>query len=98
MLWRAGQRDDVPCRQRPSRLYSLVGSFNLVEGLINHQILGIHHVKPGRTRAWDLGFLAIGAVLTVAGWILLRAEQQDSTSARTPVLVAVATINSTAGL
>jgi uncharacterized membrane protein len=84
LLWRAGQRDDVPWSSK-TFLGSLLiggGSFNLVEGLINHQILGIHHVKPGPNElAWDLGFLAIGAVLAVAGWILLRAEQQDSTSA-----------------
>ncbi len=78
VLWRAGKRDDVPWSSNTFVGSILVGagSFNLVEGLIDHQILGIHHVKPGPNElAWDLGFLAVGAVMAVAGWILLRAEQ-----------------------
>ena len=41
------------------------GLFNLVEGLVNHQILGLHHVNETVPRGqwiwWDLGFLAWGA-------------------------------------
>lgn len=50
------------------------GAFNVVEGLINHQLLGIHHVRDdlGGPLAWDLGFLAISLVLTAAGWLLYR--------------------------
>ena len=50
------------------------GIFNLVEGLVDHQLLGIHHVRDdlGGPLAWDLGFLAFGAVLLVAGWLLQR--------------------------
>ncbi|MFD6425645.1 DUF2243 domain-containing protein [Streptomyces sp. NPDC060198] len=49
------------------------GLFNLVEGLLDHQILGIHHVHDGPHRIWwDLGFLALGAVLLVAGYLLRR--------------------------
>jgi uncharacterized membrane protein len=48
------------------------GIFNLVEGLIDHQILGIHHVRDdlGAPLSWDLGFLAFGGVLAVSGWAL----------------------------
>lgn len=48
------------------------GLFNVVEGLINHQILGIHHVRDdlGGPLSWDLGFLASGVVLVAAGWAL----------------------------
>lgn len=84
LLWRAGKRDDVPWSSKTfvGSLLVGAGSFNLVEGLINHQILGIHHVKPGPNQlAWDMGFLAIGAALAVAGWFLLQAEQRDSTTA-----------------
>lgn len=83
LLWRAGERDDVPWSSKTfvGSLLVGAGSFNLVEGLIDHQILGIHHVKPGPNElAWDLGFLAIGAVLAVAGWILLQAGQRESTT------------------
>ncbi len=49
------------------------GVFNLVEGIIDHQILGVHHVREGAHRLWwDLGFLALGAVLVVAGWAIQR--------------------------
>ena len=48
------------------------GLFNLVEGGINHQILGIHHVRDdlGGPLSWDLGFLAFGLLLLVGGWAL----------------------------
>ncbi|MBP2312853.1 DUF2243 domain-containing protein [Azospirillum soli] len=46
------------------------GAFNLIEGLVNHQILGIHHVRTGSPNEllWDLGFLASGVVLIGVGW------------------------------
>jgi uncharacterized membrane protein len=45
------------------------GVFNLVEGVIDHQILGIHHVRDdlGGPLSWDLGFLAFGAALALIG-------------------------------
>jgi uncharacterized membrane protein len=48
------------------------GLFNLVEGLIDHQLLGIHHVHPGPTQLhWDLGFLLIGGIgLIAAGYAI----------------------------
>jgi uncharacterized membrane protein len=48
------------------------GTFNLVEGLIDHEILGIHHVRDdlGGPLSWDLGFLAISAVVILAGWLV----------------------------
>ncbi len=50
------------------------GLFNLVEGLVDHQILGIHHVRSGEHQlAWDLAFLGSGAVLIVVGLLLARA-------------------------
>lgn len=51
------------------------GLFNLVEGLIGHQLLGIHHVRPGHPQEllWDLGFLVSGAVLLAIGATVTRA-------------------------
>ena len=44
------------------------GLFNLIEGLIDHIILGVHHVKPGPTQVWwDVGFLIWGRRLRWAG-------------------------------
>jgi uncharacterized membrane protein len=50
------------------------GLFNLVEGLVDHHLLGVHHVRDdlGAPPVWDLGFLAAGALLVAAGWWLHR--------------------------
>ncbi|MEF2278220.1 DUF2243 domain-containing protein [Deinococcus sp. YIM 134068] len=49
------------------------GLFNVVEGLIDHQILGVHHVRPGPYQlAYDLGFLAWGAAMLLVGRALMR--------------------------
>ena len=58
------------------------GIFNIVEGLIDHQLLGIHHVNetvpPEQWIYWDLGFLLWGAVMLIAGWFLLKAGEQQT--------------------
>ena len=50
------------------------GAFNLVEGIVDHHVLGLHHVRDdlGAPLGWDLGFLAFGALLTAVGWALAR--------------------------
>jgi uncharacterized membrane protein len=49
------------------------GLFNFVEGLIDHQLLGLHHVHPGEHQlAWDLGFLASGLLLMALGFRAVR--------------------------
>jgi uncharacterized membrane protein len=50
------------------------GIFNLVEGIVDHQILGVHHVRDdlGAPLSWDIGFLVLGALLVVGGWMLHR--------------------------
>jgi uncharacterized membrane protein len=51
------------------------GIFNVVEGLIDHQILGVHHVRDdlGGSLSWDIGFLIFGVLLIVSGWSLYKA-------------------------
>jgi uncharacterized membrane protein len=50
------------------------GIFNVVEGLIDHQLLGVHHVRDdlGAPLSWDLAFLAFGVLLIAGGWALHR--------------------------
>jgi uncharacterized membrane protein len=50
------------------------GLFQLVEGTVDHHLLGIHHVLPGHPQEFwfDLLFLAAGAVLLVVGARLTR--------------------------
>ena len=63
------------------------GAFNLVEGIINHHLLGIHHVNelvpPDERVFWDLGFIIWGIVMLLAGWLLLRAGQSETRAAAT---------------
>ena len=73
---RAWQRGELapPWRAHFGGLLIGWGGFNLVEGLIDHQLLGLHHVRDdlGAPLGWDLGFLAFGAALIVAGMALSR--------------------------
>lgn len=48
------------------------GIFNLVEGTVNHHLLGIHHVRDDVDDStwWDVGFLVSGAALLIAGALL----------------------------
>lgn len=82
LLWRAGQKPNVPW-STPTFVGSLSlgwGLFNVVEGVTNHQLLGIHHVHPGANQlAWDIGFLLFGALLAAAGWGLIRIGRRDET-------------------
>ena len=57
------------------------GIFNVVEGVIDHQILGLHHVREGAgvdEYAWDLGFLGFSSLLIAGGWLLARGDGQDA--------------------
>lgn len=49
------------------------GGFNLVEGIVDHHVLGIHHVRAGPDELlYDLGFLAWGAVMLGIGLVVIR--------------------------
>jgi uncharacterized membrane protein len=78
LMVRAWQRGELapPWRVHIGTLLAGWGVFNLVEGLIDHQVLGVHHVRDdlGAPLGWDLAFLALGAVLVVAGGLLARRE------------------------
>jgi uncharacterized membrane protein len=79
MLVRAWRRGELapPWRVYVGLLLAGWGAFNLVEGLVDHQLLGIHHVRDdlGAPLGWDLGFLALGALLVVTGWTIARAAR-----------------------
>lgn len=51
------------------------GLFNVVEGLVNHQLLGIHHVwptGPSPLLLWDAAFLGWGLLFIAAGYVIVR--------------------------
>jgi uncharacterized membrane protein len=76
LIVRAWQRGELapPWRAHIGLLLAGWGVFNLVEGLIDHHLLGIHHVRDdlGAPLGWDLAFLGVGAVLIAAGIALAR--------------------------
>jgi uncharacterized membrane protein len=78
LFWRAAHRTHLLWSARLMWGCVLMGwgAFNLVEGVIDHQLLGIHHVNElvARSRwfAWDIGFLVWGAAMLVGGWALHR--------------------------
>lgn len=83
LLWRAGHSARTAGSGRVLLGAVLMGAglFNLVEGIVDHHILGIHHLKPGvHELLWDLGFLASGIGLLAIGQILIQTviRKQDS--------------------
>jgi uncharacterized membrane protein len=76
LMVRALQQGELapPWRVHIGLLLAGWGAFNLVEGLVDHQILGLHHVRDdaGAPLGWDLAFLALGALLLAGGLALAR--------------------------
>lgn len=58
------------------------GGFNIVEGIIDHQVLGLHHVNETvpfeQWIYWDIGFLIWGAAMLIGGWTLFRRGGHES--------------------
>lgn len=77
--WRGGRLAPPP-RAHLGLLLAGWGLFNLLEGLIDHQLLGVHHVRDdlGGPIGWDLGFLALGAALLLTGLALVSSTEDDS--------------------
>lgn len=76
-LFAAGTRTEVAWSPRTFGGSLLVGwaVFNIVEGLIDHQLLGVHHVRPGANElAWDMGFLGASALLLAGGVLMVRGD------------------------
>ncbi len=76
LLFRAARLQPTPWSPKVflGALFGGWGTFNFVEGLVDHQILGVHHVLPGNPHEFlfDLLFLASGLLLAGGGWMLAR--------------------------
>lgn len=77
-LWIAVKRDNVVLST--SLLIGAfcigAGLFNVVEGILSHHILQIHHVKPGTHQlTWDLSFIGAGIVSIIVGWFTINRQQ-----------------------
>lgn len=55
------------------------GIFNIVEGIINHQILKLHNVREitSEVEVWNYGFLGISVIFLIIAWILIRQGMPD---------------------
>ena len=88
VLWRHARRTHLrwPTRLIVGTLLVGFGAFNLVEGLIDHEILGLHHVNETVPRAqwlaWDIGFLVWGAAMALAGGGLWRSGRAHLATAQ----------------
>jgi uncharacterized membrane protein len=83
LVWTSEQRVAV------TRLLGLMlagwGAFNLIEGVVDHHLLTLHHVKTGDAElAFDLGFLALGAALLAGGLALARSRSPSGTPSPPP--------------
>ncbi len=70
LLWQAGKQQNVPWNGNTffGSLFFGWGIFNLVEGIIDHHILGIHHVVERLGLSlYDYLFLAIGVLFIMIG-------------------------------
>ncbi len=82
MLWAAARRGTIVTgRVLLGAMLLGWGLFNLVEGLVDHQILTIHHVNYDNVPVWDVAFLVFGALLAIGGRALTAsggdAQQRD---------------------
>lgn len=76
-LWQdaRNRRPAPPLRVFCGELLLGWGVFNLVEGIIDHHLLDLHHVRdlPAHVPAYDWIFLALGGVMLIAvGWVMSR--------------------------
>jgi uncharacterized membrane protein len=78
MLWQAGERVTAFPRATwfVGQFFMGWGLFNFVEGVINHQILGIHHVRGQPNFDWDYGFLLFAGIgfFYFGRWLARRGE------------------------
>jgi uncharacterized membrane protein len=89
LLWRSAQKRHLYWSSKLLIGSVLIGfgAFNVVEGLIDHHLLGVHHVnelvEPRFWLWWDLGFIIWGLTMLIVGWLMLRSGQQASEAVAT---------------
>ena len=87
IVWRHARREHAPWSGKllAGTLLLGWGLFNVMEGIVSHHVLGIHHVNETVPKeqwlAWDLAFLAWGAAMILAGAYLTRRGGRESREA-----------------
>ncbi len=89
LLVRVWRRQQVPFPGQ-TLLGSIIlgwGIFNVGEGVINHHLLGIHHVwpdGPGSIIVWDIAFLIWGLIFIALGYSIIYTDDTETTPSRQP--------------
>jgi len=81
LLWRALRPPEAPRSGRAlvGAMLAGWGAFNLVEGVIDHHILHVHHVVESLgVSVWDWLFLASGVAFIAGGWALIRSGRANA--------------------
>lgn len=81
LLFRAARHPDALLSGKALGAGALLGwgLFNLVEGTVDHHLLGLHHVyEPAGLSRWDYLFLAFGAAQGATGWMIVRTAAHDA--------------------
>ncbi|MFN2476418.1 MAG: DUF2243 domain-containing protein [Chthoniobacterales bacterium] len=78
LLWKAARRVEVPWLGKVfgGALFLGWGLFNLIEGIIDHHILNLHHVYEVRGQSiFDWVFLLSGVLFIIGGLIVIRSQR-----------------------
>jgi uncharacterized membrane protein len=90
ILWRFSRRRHILWSNKLVIGTLLIGwgIFNGVEGIIDHQLLGIHHVNEtvprGQWIYWDIGFLIWAAIMLAAGFALVHLGKRETAQRSVP--------------
>ena len=86
VLWRAAQRRHLFWSGKLLAGTMLIGFglFNTVEGIIDHHLMGLHHVNETVAREswvyWDIGFTLSGILMLAAGSLLVRQGERETST------------------
>lgn len=78
LLWKAARRIHVPWLGKVfvGALFLGWGLFNLIEGIIDHHLLNLHHVYEAQGQSkFDYLFLLSGVVFIVGGLMTIRSQR-----------------------
>ncbi len=78
LLWKAARRVEVPWLGKVfvGALFLGWGLFNLIEGIIDHHLLNLHHVYEAHGQSkFDYLFLLSGVVFIVGGLMAIRSQR-----------------------
>ena len=81
LLWKLLHRKDINRSGYllSGGLLSGWGIFNLVEGIIDHQLLKLHNVREisANPEAWNFGFLGFSVLLLLLGYLLIKSGNKQ---------------------